>query len=187
MRVVMVDAPDHFLEERRRLGHDRWDEMWEGVLHVAPLPDSRNQRLAIKLGAILLPLAEAPGLIGLQSPSGFWPGRTDSWRVPALGFARREFVSERGVEGRAKLVVEVRSPRDETYDKLPFYGEVGCQEVLVVDRDSLALELFVSQDGQMVATAPDAGGRLRLASVDASVGPAILIEWAGGSAAIVPY
>src|ERR687886_983151 len=146
----MVDAPAHFLEERRRLGHDRRDEMWEGVLHLVPQPISRHQWLAIKLAAVLVPRAEAKGLYPMQEPSVFRPGRTDSWRIPELGFARPEYVSRRGIEGRAELVVEVHSPGDETYDKLPFYGEVGCQELLVIDRDSVAIELFVQQDAAMV-------------------------------------
>ena len=177
----MTDAPAHFLEERRRLGHDRRDEMWEGVLHLVPQPASRHQRLAHKLGAVLLPLAEAKDLIGMQEPAVYRPGRTDSWRIPELGYACREHVSERGIEGRA----EVRSPGDETYDKLPFYGEVGCRELLVVDHDTLALELFLLQEGAMVATPAEAAGRFRLDSVEAFIGPAIRIDWDGGSADIV--
>jgi hypothetical protein len=39
---------------------------------------------------------------------------------------------------------------DETYDKLPWYLARGAEEVLFVNRDSLALELFTS-DGPVPA------------------------------------
>jgi hypothetical protein len=92
----MLEAPSHFLAERRRLGHDRRDEMWEGVLHLVPPPASRHQRLAHSLGTVLLPRAEAKGLIGMQEPAVYRPREPVGWRIPELGYARREHVSERG-------------------------------------------------------------------------------------------
>lgn len=47
--------------------------------------------------------------------------------------------SERGVEGRALLVVEIRSPGDEAFEKVEFCERVGVREVLVIDRDSKSL------------------------------------------------
>jgi hypothetical protein len=39
MKAVMANVPEHILEWRRRTGADQWDEMWEGVLHMAPSPN----------------------------------------------------------------------------------------------------------------------------------------------------
>ena len=64
-----------------------------------------------------------------------------SYRVPDLGYARPEHVSERGIEGRAALVVEILSPGDESYEKLPFYRQVGVEEVLFVDQATRAFEV----------------------------------------------
>lgn len=36
----MLEVPEGLLAERARLGHDRFDEMWEGVLHMVPPPRS---------------------------------------------------------------------------------------------------------------------------------------------------
>src|SRR5919202_1745816 len=144
MRAVMLEVPEHLLEERRRLGHDRRDEMWEGVLHMVPQPFSRHQRLSALLLAALLPPANARALWMAHETSVFRPATESSdYRVPDLVVARPEHVSERGVEGRAELLVEIRSPGDESYEKVPFYADVGCQEVLIVDRDTLELELYV--------------------------------------------
>lgn len=190
MRVVLVDAPDSFLAERERLGHDHRDEMWEGELHMVPQPSGHHQRMAHELGAVLLPLAKAAGLIGLQEPGVHRPGRTDSWRVPELGYCRPEHYSrQKGVVGPTELLVEIRSPRDETYAKLPYYADLGCRDVLVIDRDSLAVELFVLDGDRLVPAAPDGAGRVWLASVNAWIGriegPGLRVEWEGGQADLV--
>jgi len=44
----MLEAPEELLAERRRKGHDRFDEVWEGVLHMLPPPSSRLRAAARK-------------------------------------------------------------------------------------------------------------------------------------------
>jgi Uma2 family endonuclease len=187
MRAVLVEAPESLIEERRRKGHDRFDEMWEGVLHMVPAPSGPHQRLTFKLGAALLPLAEAGGMVISQDTGLYRPGVDASdYRVPDLLVARAEHATQRGVDGRAELAVEIRSPRDETYAKLGFYAEVGVQELLVVDRDTLALELFVLRGGTLHAALPDAEGAFRLGSLSLTVatvvGPVLRLTWPGGTA-----
>jgi len=50
MKAVIPEVPQHFLEQRARTGLDRWDEMWEGVLHVPPAPNREHQDLAQETG-----------------------------------------------------------------------------------------------------------------------------------------
>jgi Uma2 family endonuclease len=177
MRALMLEVPEHLLQERHRLGHDRRDEMWEGVLHMVPQPLSHHQRGGALLLNALLPAATARDLWAAYETSVFRPGVGDSdYRVPDLVVARPEFVSERGIEGRAELVVEIVSPGDESRDKLPFYAEVGCQEVLLVDRDTLELELHVRGEAR-----PHGDGPVQLESVGVRIerveGPALLVTW----------
>ena len=40
------------------------------------------------------------------------------------------------LEGGPTVVVEIRSPGDETMEKLPFYAQLGVPEVWIVDRDT---------------------------------------------------
>jgi len=58
------------------------------------------------------------------------------------------------------LVVEIRSPGDETDTKLPFYAHFGAEELLVVERDSASVTLLRPVDGAFRAVAPDDGGWL---------------------------
>lgn len=53
MRAVWIGVPDRFLEERHRLGHDKQDELWEGVLHMVPPPpkDGSPRRAPISMSA----------------------------------------------------------------------------------------------------------------------------------------
>ncbi len=46
MRAVMPVVPPDILAWRKRTGADMWDEMWEGVLHMAPAPNREHQDLA---------------------------------------------------------------------------------------------------------------------------------------------
>jgi Uma2 family endonuclease len=186
MRTVIIDPPPHFLEERRRLGHDVRDEMWDGVVHVVPSPSTWHQYFAHRLGHVLFPLAQARGLLATHETMLERPGTDRDWRVPDLLYAPFERAAQRGIQGHAALVIEVRSPGDETYEKLPFYAEVGCGEVLVIDRDTCAVELFSLGDaGEYVRTT----GSVELASLGATVttidGPGVRVTWEGGSADVL--
>jgi Uma2 family endonuclease len=41
------------------------------------------------------------------------------------------------------VVVEIHSLGDETYEKLPFYAELGVPEVWIIDRDSKEPEVHI--------------------------------------------
>lgn len=145
MRAVMLEVPPHLLEERRRHGVDRWDEMWEGELHMVPPPAERHQSLGSGLLAAFHPLVTARGLkiayeIGLFASD-------DDYRVPDLAVYRPDQASARGLEAAAELVVEIVSPGDESRAKLPWYAAHGVAEVVLVDRDSLAVEVHRTVDG----------------------------------------
>lgn len=158
MKAVVLDMPQAWLDERHRLDLDRKDEMWEGVLHVVPPASSDHNRLGAHLMVFLLPLV--PHLEGFFEPGIFDPDVEDmtSYRVADLAFARPEHVSERGIEGRAALVVEILSPRDESYEKLGFYRRVGVEELLYVDPATRAFEVR-RPDGDGCAVAGRDGDR----------------------------
>ncbi len=166
MQPAMI--PESFLEERRRLGHDRYDEAWEGVLHMVPFPEPGHQRVESDLNDALKAIAKRRGLhaflrIGLYDPDV--PGHK-SYRGPDNAIVDRAHVSKRGIEGRAELAVEILSPEDEARDKLPFYERVGVREVWIIDPRALTVEIFAGssaiapRDG--VIDAPSLGLELRV-------------------------
>ena len=161
-----MEVPDSLLAERAWLGLDVRDEMWDGVLHMAPQPATEHQRIGMRLVLLLAPVAERLGLEPFYETSAF--RADDNYRVPDLVFVSPEVLSARGIEGPPAFAVEIRSPGDETYDKLGFYAAIGLRELLVVDRDTKAVELFVLADGALVAAEPDADGWLHSTSLGVS-------------------
>jgi Uma2 family endonuclease len=118
---------DAFLERRRALGHDRYDEVWEGSYHVAPYAHSDHGYVQAELTMVLGPYAKRAGLV---TSAGFNLG-TDKhdFRVPDGGFTTTR--SGLLYVPTAVVVIEVLSPDDETYDKLDFYAAHGVQEILI--------------------------------------------------------
>jgi Uma2 family endonuclease len=156
------------LDRRRRDGVDRFDEVWEGVLHMIPAPSFEHARITSQLMVLLDAPARAAGLI--PAMGGFNLGESEhDYRVPDGGLHRA------GAAGvwlpTAALVVEVVSPGDETYDKLVFYAEHKVDEVLIVDPDKRSVEWLALAAGRYSRV--ERSGLIEL-------GPAVLaqrIEW----------
>ncbi len=134
MPTLVLGSPppelEALLERRRRAGVDRLDEVWQGVRHMVPGPSFEHARISQQLAELLGPLASAAGL--LPTMSGFNLGESEhDFRVPDGGLHRP------GAGGvwlsTAALVVEILSPDDESWEKLPFYAEHDVDEVLIVD------------------------------------------------------
>lgn len=181
MQALFVQAPEAVLAERRRLGLDGRDEMWDGVLHVVPPAGGRHQRLGSRLLLLLTPRADAAGLV-MSYETGLFRA-DDDYRVPDLLVCSAQAASERGAEG-AELVVEIRSPGDETYAKLPFYAAVGVREVLVVHPDTAGVELFRLVDERLLPVTADGAGAVRsdVLAVRFAPGRPVHLTWDGGSA-----
>ena len=116
------------LERRRRLGQDLFDEVWEGVLHMNPVPHSQHGRLEWQPAGILAPLATSTGLRALCQ---FKLGEEVDYRVPDGALVRPD--PDAVYVPTAALVLEIIAPSDETWQKLDFYAAHGVEELLIVD------------------------------------------------------
>jgi hypothetical protein len=141
MRTVVLDPPtaglDELLERRHHSGLDRLDEIWEGVLHMVPAPSFGHASLTQQLAVILDGPARAAGLIPTMGEFNLGDSEHD-FRVPDGGLHRP------GAGGTwlptAALVVEIVSPGDESWEKLPFYAAHKVDEVLIVDPDKRSVD-----------------------------------------------
>lgn len=90
---------------------------------------------------------------------------TQDYRIPDLTFvaaARRHIIAHDGIRGAGPdAVIEIRSPDDETYDKLPFFARLGVGEAIVVDRDTKKPEIYRLAGSQYLVVQPDSEGWLR--------------------------
>lgn len=179
----MLEIPQTMLDERRRLGLDVRDEMWDGVLHVVPPPGGPHQGVSSELFLVLGPRAKGCGLAP-RMETGLFRAAED-YRVPDQLYCRPELLSDRGAEG-ADLVVEVRSPGDETYDKLDFYSALGVREVLVVHPADRQVEVYRAVGGRLLPVQA-VGGVLAVETlgVEFRSGDGVLhLSWDGGSAEV---
>lgn len=172
------------LVERRRLGLDGRDEVWNGVLHMVPPPGGPHQRVGGELFLVLGPLAKRCGLSPHYETGLF--RADDDYRVPDQLYCRPEQQSDRGAE-RAELVVEIRSKDDETYEKIGFYTQVGVREMLIVHPTGRGVELLRTTGDRLLPVTSDAQGALRsevLGAQFATVDGRLRITWQGGVADI---
>lgn len=159
MKAVLLDVPQSVLEERRRRGLDKRDELWDGVLRMIPPASELHQRVGGKLFAALQPLAERRGLRAYYETGLF---RTDDdYRVPGQAYVHPEATSERGIEEGADLVVELVSPGDETYDKIDWYAARGVAEMLIVHPGERRAELLRRVGDRLLPVTADAEGWVR--------------------------
>ena len=145
--LVMDPAPaeiDALIERRRRLGLDHRDEMWGGVYRMNPPPSHEHQVILQQLAELFGPLARDAGLEALIQEFGL--GVSDEFRVPDGGLHRP------GASGvwhpTAALVIEIVSPRDDTWKKLPFYAAHEVNEVLIIDPEKRTVDWLGLTDGE---------------------------------------
>ena len=160
----MLEVDPSLLEQRRRLGLDRRDEMWEGVLHMALAPANEHQRILDELIMFLGPLLKAAGRGVLRSGINVFDeaSSSESYRIPDLTFVaagREALFAADGIRGGGPdVVIEIRSPNDESYEKLPFYAKLGVREAIIVDRDTKQTEIIRRVGDRYEPVTPDADG-----------------------------
>lgn len=153
MKAVMCDVPEFIVEWRRTTGADRYDEMWDGVLHMGPSPNYDHQVLEFALERWLwthwIPVHRGQVAHQMNVTSiGGWPG---DYRIPDLVLLTRDRIPinrNQYFEGAPSAVVEIHSPGDEAYEKLPFYAALGVPEVWIIHRDTKHIELYELTTGE---------------------------------------
>lgn len=148
MRTLVLDPPtaglNGVLENRRRSGLDRMDEIWEGVYHMVPAPSGPHSTIESRLHRLLGPLADSAGLT-MSGQCNIGESEQD-FRVPDGALHRSP---PTGVwNATAALAIEVVSPGDESWEKLPFYAAHRVDEVLIVDPRKRTVDwLALGEDG----------------------------------------
>ncbi len=133
---------------RQATGADRYDEVWEGVTMMAPMPNDEHQQVVIRLASIFLEIIDRPGQGDVRAGVNV-SDRQENWqanyRVPDVAVflkGGRATNCDTFWLGGPDFAVEIVSPEDQTRRKVPFYAKVRVQELLVVDRDPWRLELY---------------------------------------------
>jgi Uma2 family endonuclease len=144
--VVLGDPPPaltSLIAERKRLGLDTHDELWRAPsgdteYHMAPAASFQHGKIQIALGVLLTKATTGTDYcVGAE----FNLGTQENFRVPDLGVHRG---LPNGIWlSTAAILVEVKSPNDETYDKFDFYFARNVEEILIADLASSTVSWFV--------------------------------------------
>ena len=134
--------------ERAASGADRYDEVWEGVYMMAPMPNHEHQLLVGRWTRVLDEIVTDRQL-GEVVPGINVSDRIDNWeqnyRVPDVAVflkGTRAVNHDSFWYGGPDFAVEIVSRHDQTREKIDFYGKIGTRELLVIDRDPWRLELY---------------------------------------------
>ncbi len=148
--------------ERKRLGIDRYDEVWEGMYVMPSMPNNAHQRLVGDLDDVFREVSNKEGR-GHSYPGANVSDRRKGWehnyRVPEVLVVLSD---SRAVDcgthfcGGPDFVVEVESPGDDTEEKVLFYGKIGVRELLIIHRDKRSLRLLRLEGGELVEVRPSA-------------------------------
>lgn len=97
--------------------------------------------------------------MNVASP-GRWP---NDYRIPDLVLLKPDrFHIDKNeyLDGGPNVVVEIRSPGDESYEKLPFYARIGTEEAWIIDRDTKVPEIYLLRGEDYEPATADAEGWL---------------------------
>jgi Uma2 family endonuclease len=149
-QVLVKDAEqaDELIQERKRIGADRYDEVWDGVYVMPSMPSLDHQELVADLTTIVSEVVKRQGL-GKAYPGANISDRPADWkdnyRVPDLVVLLESCRAVRHsahIQGGPDFLVEIESPGDDSEEKVPFYGQLGVRELLLIHRDKRTLRLL---------------------------------------------
>jgi Uma2 family endonuclease len=151
---------DRLIQERKRLGIDLYDEVWEGLYVMPSMPNNAHQLLVGDLGDVLREVVKKAGR-GQTYPGANVSDRRKGWeynhRVPDLLVVLN---GSRAVDcgthfyGGPDFLVEIQSPGDDTEEKVSFYAKVGVRELLIIHRDKRTLRLLRLDGEELVLVKP---------------------------------
>jgi len=154
--VVLDNYEERTLRDKRKsTGADRWDEVWDGVYMVMPLPNDEHQGIVSGLIYVFETMIGRVGL-GKVRPGVNVSDRDSDWEQNYRGpdvvvFLEQTTAVNRGAYwlGGPDFAVEILSKGDRSREKLDFYASVNVRELLLVDRYPWSLELYRFNNGAL--------------------------------------
>ena len=152
MPTVLQTPDEETLEEviadRRQRGLDRFDEVWEGTYVVMNSPNWVHQELSSFLLVALTAVLDRDAGDRVVADFNVTDREDDyrqNYRIPDLSVvlaAGSATIRDSSILGGPDLAIEIVSPRDRSREKIDFYAAIGVRELLFIDRDPWALDLW---------------------------------------------
>jgi hypothetical protein len=162
MKGIFLDVPEYVLQWRRETGADRFDEMWEGVMHMNLPPSAEHQEFVWSIETWLRTNWMKAGRKVLhQFAVSAIENWMESFRVPDVILIKpgqASMIKGSHFHGPPAVVVEVRGPGDESLEKLDFYAALGVPNVWIVETATKAAAMYQITGGSYERqTANDTG------------------------------
>ena len=167
------EIEQRLIARRRRLGQDKFDEVWNGVYVMGPMANDEHQDIVGGLDALFREVVQSEQL-GVSRPGVNVSDRRVGWkknfRCPDVAVflkSTQALNCDTHWFGGPDFAVEVVSPREKVRKKLGFYANVGTRELLVLDRSPWCLSLYRLANGelQLAGTSAVAGSEWLASSV----------------------
>jgi len=155
-RVLDPELAKQLIQDRQSRGIDLYDEVWEGVYVMPPMPNLRHQRIVRRVSTVFDGTLVEEGLAEVYPGANVSDRRTNwqtNYRVPdVVVVLKNSQAIDCGTHlfGGPDFLVEIQSPGDDTEEKLLFYRDLRVREVLVIHRDQKHLRLFRHDGNQLV-------------------------------------
>lgn len=137
--------------------YERFTECWEGLDIVPPMPNDEHQEVQFNFSGPLPTAVVQPGL-GLVRFGVNVTDRHVGWRQNYRGPDVVVYLNDNPAVnhgshwvGGPDFAVEIISEGEDPHAKFAFYAAVSTREVLVVERDPWAVELFDLSNGVLVS------------------------------------
>lgn len=143
--------------ERDAMYPNNRDEVWEGVRVMAPLPNNEHQKLVMKLSAAfsaVIDWSAGDQVLPGANVSDRDAGWTQNFREPdVVVYLGTNPATDAGTHwvGGSDFGVEIASPGEDPTAKLGFYAQVNTRELLIVERNPWAVDLYRLTGGALVS------------------------------------
>lgn len=155
MPMLVLDP--HLIKEFWQL-HEPRIETWDGLDVLLPLLDDTHQDIrthfALPIAEAVSGESEATACLGMNV-SDRATGWLTNYRCPDVNvYLHTNPAINHGShwEGGPDFLVEIISEGEAPHAKLDFYAAVNTREVLIVERDPWAVDLFQLSGGRLVST-----------------------------------
>lgn len=158
--ITMIRDPGksrRFREDYVVTDGDKFDEVWEGTYNVMPQPTNVHQRIVGGFQIVIGTQIDMKGR-GQTLPGANVSDRSPDWdknyRCPDLAVVLLDSIAKDCGSywlGGPDFLMEVVSPDDGAWEKIPFYSKIKVRELLIVDRDPWKLTLLRHDGDTLVA------------------------------------
>ncbi len=121
------------------------------VYSMTPAPNTKHQRIALRLGSYLERAFRDKPCEPWMAPTDVILSDCDIVQPDLFVICNPEKVKDRGIEGAPDLVIEILSPataRKDRWEKKKLYEKAGVKEYILIDPDGAYAERYLlDQDG----------------------------------------